>query len=83
MSHRVFTDANGTSWEVWDVRPTGAAEIVQVRNQFADGWLAFQSERGRRRLAPIPEGWESWPDSRLCALCGEAVEQPSRKRLIE
>ena len=41
----MFVDADGTSWEVWDVRPAGAAEIVQVRNQFAEGWLAFQSER--------------------------------------
>ncbi len=83
MSHRVFTDADGTSWQVWDVRPGTTNESIQLRTEFADGWLAFESERGRKRLVPIPDGWEEWPDQQLSDACAEASEQPDRKRLIE
>jgi hypothetical protein len=39
------------------------------------GWLAFQvqgDERVRRRLAPIPSGWEGMSDAELAALCARA-----------
>ena len=78
-----FTDEEGTAWQVWDVRPGSTTESIQIRTQFADGWLAFESERMRKRLVPIPKGWESWPTERLCAACAKAIEQPDRKRLIE
>ncbi len=32
------------------------------------GWLAFESPRGKRRLHPIPPGWESCSDDELRAL---------------
>ena len=83
MAHRTFTDPNGTSWQVWDVRPTTSAEIMTLRQELASGWLAFECERERRRLVPIPTGWETWPVERLCAACGTAVTQPARRRLIE
>ena len=83
MAHRTFTDASGTSWEVWDVRPTTTPEIMLLRQELAEGWLAFECERERRRLVPIPVGWERWPVDRLCAACGTAVAQPARRRLIE
>ena len=83
MAHRVFTDPDGKNWQVWDVRPATPTEIVQLRSEYAHGWLAFECDHERRRLVPIPDGWEAWPDARLCAACGKAVEQPARKRLIE
>ena len=83
MAHREFTDPDGTSWQVWDVRPATPSESIQLRTEYARGWLAFESERGRRRLVPIPDGWDEWPDQRLCQACEKAIEQPDRKRLIE
>jgi hypothetical protein len=38
------------------------------------GWLTFDSEQGRRRLAPLPSGWEDAPPGRLELLCRSATE---------
>jgi hypothetical protein len=41
------------------------------------GWLAFQSDVERRRLAPIPEGWERLNDEDLQLLVRTASPQPA------
>ncbi len=38
----------------------------------ARGWLAFESETEKRRLAPIPQRWESLSDTELTRLCKQA-----------
>ena len=36
---------------------------IEVASEFSGGWLCFESEGEKRRLAPIPEGWdEAGPD---------------------
>ena len=36
---------------------------VAVASEFSQGWLCFESEGDKRRLAPVPEGWnEAGPD---------------------
>lgn len=85
MAHREFPDTSGKSWEVWDVRP---AAVDQERRAHApspaagleSGWLAFQCGAERRRLAPIPVGWEQQPADELCALLDRAVPIPQAKR---
>lgn len=47
------------------------------------GWLVFESPLERRRLAPIPEGWESSPPDELRALRDRAMPLPRRPRLLE
>jgi hypothetical protein len=43
--------------------------------------LAFESAHGeKRRLAPIPEDWESLSDQELVALCAQAALPIPRKR---
>lgn len=37
-----------------------------------DGWLCFESAEGRRRLTPIPAGWEVCADRELEAYCRSA-----------
>jgi len=37
------------------------------------GWLVFESGTERRRLMPIPPGWEVRSDADLERLCGRAV----------
>src|SRR5687767_5327555 len=64
MPIRDFTDAAGVSWQVWATTPMRG----DVRPQFASGWLAFESEAERRRLAPIPRAWEEVADGELCEL---------------
>lgn len=45
--------------------------------ELAAGWLAFESPTERRRLAPIPAGWDQYSDAELERLCERAQPQPS------
>jgi hypothetical protein len=36
-----------------------------LRGSYAQGWLCFQSDRGKRRLTPIPKDWTVCDDDRL------------------
>jgi hypothetical protein len=36
---------------------------IEVASEYSQGWLCFESEGEKRRLAPVPDGWdESGPD---------------------
>ena len=86
MTHRIFQDENGTSWEAWDVRPsivqltlrqTGVASASNnpgfaLPPDLRDGWLAFHSADESRRLAPIPVTWSMLSDAELCQLAETA-----------
>jgi hypothetical protein len=37
------------------------------------GWLAFQAGALRRRLVPVPQGWEHLSDAELADLCRRAA----------
>lgn len=40
---------------------------VEVASEYSGGWLCFEGDGDKRRLAPVPEGWyEAGPD-RLAA----------------
>lgn len=73
MAYREFTDAGGTSWRAWDTYPGSAAN---VRPGFEGGWLGFECDAERRRLAPVPAGWEEASDADLRAMLARA--QPNR-----
>lgn len=38
---------------------------VAVASEFSNGWLCFESEGEKRRLAPVPPGWEEAGPDRL------------------
>jgi hypothetical protein len=38
---------------------------VVVPNEYSGGWLCFESEGEKRRLAPIPPGWEEAGPDRM------------------
>lgn len=48
-----------------------AKEYVEAA--LAAGWLCFESTTEKRRLAPIPSGWEALPTDSLTFLCGRAA----------
>lgn len=85
---RGFIDAGGTEWRVWQVSPasfTGTANATEVFSRtslngtpFANGWLCFESLMEKRRLAPIPEGWEFLEAGILAELCRSATQVPAR-----
>lgn len=56
---------------------------VVVAAHLSDGWLAFETDREKRRLAPIPEGWMSLTDAELLELLGKAAKVKQSRRLIE
>lgn len=70
MPVRDFIDANGVRWRVWSTVPRLTRGL---QPDFAEGWLTFESEAERRRLAPIPAGWETTADERLALLCRAAT----------
>lgn len=44
---------------------------------FEHGWLCFESTSGeKRRLAPIPDGWDSATPEKLWGWCESASEVP-------
>ena len=90
---RAFIDAGGTEWRVWQVLPSlleAQPDTGDVRTRmslrgtpFANGWLCFESADEKRRLAPIPEGWEFLDTPVLERLCGTAQHVPARRRGAE
>ena len=71
MGYREFVDGDGVEWRVWETRPrTGA----NVRPALAAGWVSFESGETRRRLTPVPEGWDGGSDEDLRDLLGQATE---------
>lgn len=71
MAHREFYDPQGRRWEVWEVRVGGDERTVKP--ELAGGWLTFESAVEKRRLAPIPSGWNELPADALGELCERAA----------
>lgn len=38
---------------------------IEVASEYSRGWLCFESEGEKRRLAPVPEGWEEAGPDRM------------------
>lgn len=85
---RGFRDSAGVEWRVWEVLPNQAlAESGGITSRsslkdtpFANGWLCFECENEKRRLAPIPTNWEKQDGTRLESLCQQAAAVPVRRR---
>ncbi len=61
----------------------GQVPRVRLTKGLDGGWIAFQSARERRRLSPIPAGWETLPDAELEGMCRRAAPAAPPRRLIE
>ncbi len=82
MSHRVVTDAAGHRWQVWAVIPgahTGRSGVA-LGPHYASGWLAFERLDApaarpveKRRLTPVPAGWETAPERQVLGWLTVAV----------
>jgi len=74
---REFVDKNGVSWQVWDVYPVPARKapnpardlVPYPSRDLSEGWLCFQCDNEKRRLAPIPPNWEMLGRDELEELC--------------
>ena len=54
-----------------------------ISSELVAGWVVFQSAAERRRLAPVPDGWEQLEERELRALCARAGSATRPRRLIE
>jgi hypothetical protein len=61
-------------------RREGQLSRAPVAAEFAYGWLCFETAGEKRRLAPVPEGWDRADDETLeqwCRLAKPVVRRPS------
>jgi hypothetical protein len=56
---------------------------VRIHSDLSHGWLAFESKHDKRRLAPIPVGWEAFDESLLEQLCEQAHSIGRPRRLLD
>jgi hypothetical protein len=63
-------------------RPTRVL-VSRVDDRLRNGWLAFQAKHEKRRLSPIPTGWENLSDPDLRVLLDTAATAGKPSRLIE
>jgi hypothetical protein len=76
--HRVVEDANGVRWDICAIHPSAPKGRVQLPEPYRSGWLFFDSVLQKRRLSPIPDGWESASEELLRAMCDRAETVPER-----
>ena len=67
---REFTDVFGVRWTVWSTTPHTTVGVAQ---HLRTGWLCFESPGMRKRLSPIPAGWEEANAGQLRAWCRQAT----------
>ena len=69
-SVRVVSDAERISWRVYVVIEGGKWDPeIEMRRR---NWLCVESERDRRFVSPVPDGWMSWPDEELLLVIATA-----------
>lgn len=75
MALRSFTDSQGQGWRVWNVVPQydAARDEDTLTPGLQGGWLCFEREGQKRRLSPIPQGWEEAGTVELERYCSEAT----------
>jgi hypothetical protein len=78
---REFRDSKGVNWRVWPTLPDlKRGHPAALR----DGWLTFECDSTKKRIVPIPDGWESAPLDELEILCNVAEEyRPTRRSSAE
>ena len=79
MALRVVEDATGTTWTIYEVRPSAQRRrSPRVRDVFAARWVCFHSNDERFRLPGIPDGWAQLDDPALLALMETAMRVQAR-----
>lgn len=76
MALRTFTAGDGTVWNVWNVVPTLARNErrLSLSVGMTEGWLCFDSGVAKRRIVPVPQGWEEWSERELESALSSAHE---------
>ncbi|MEP6732665.1 MAG: hypothetical protein ABJE10_18620 [bacterium] len=83
MAVREITDERGEVWQVFAVHPGTESGANSLTDTFKGGWLCFLSGKGRRRVAPIPEGWEAMSDHSLRRMLSVAPPTGESPRAVK
>jgi hypothetical protein len=89
MAVREFTDSAGREWRAWDVSPDDLSPRTKDEDYLAQlyhtGWIVFETKNSddKRRLYPIPKGWNELPEAELAVLLQKAEIVPRRKLRTE
>lgn len=83
MAARSFSAPDGRTWQAWNVNPREHTDWPQrarlhLPELMVEGWLCFEAEDEKRRLQPVPQGWERGTEEELWSYCCRA--EPVRKR---
>ena len=73
---RQLRDDAGVEWMVYEVNPGAGAwrAVESLPEGYRNGWLCFESPTEKRRLTPLPAGWQDLPIEQLSGLLGSAVQ---------
>jgi hypothetical protein len=55
---------------------------IRIAASLAAGWLCFESAAEKRRLVPVPPGWQRMSDRGLEELCARAIAMPKTVRQV-
>ena len=83
---RQFRDAAGVDWRVYQAERTIPDERRRdhlLPAEYREGWLVFESQSEKRRLAPVPAGWSDLSDAALSALCDAATVQTRGAKRVD
>ena len=70
---RTVADSAGTEWTIFEVKKTVTGDQwTYLPEQFGNGWLCFESAVAKRRLTPVPSGWDDMSDAELLGLLRNA-----------
>lgn len=84
MAYREITDPDGRAWRVWNTEPHQFTGRHVIAAEYASGWLTFETDDEKRRVAPAPTGWDALDNTALLRLLVDAkVIGPRVKRLAE
>lgn len=67
-----FVDGKGRDWIVREVKDPNLAMIppqLLTQPAFAGGWLLFETDDEKRRLAPYPDDWTNLSIAQLEEFC--------------
>ena len=79
----LFRDSRGVEWLVTEITDPALRAIPSARlrmPEFQEGWLLFQSDDTKKRLAPFPDDWRSFGAVELERLCAKAKMANSLNR---
>ena len=58
------------------------ARRAPVAMELRFGWLVFESESSKRRLAPVPQGWATADEATLRSYLGRAIARDGSRPLL-